>query len=138
MIVEAPTLKLSISRRRRSFGPFAGIIASAVDSPGDCDAWPFHAAGKVIGWAYSFCRRRHRVVSDILEVSLTVGLPSLRPLACTCRNPARTRSTINARSNSAIAPMIWNIRRPDDFMHMQIIQVPYDSGASLQPCGAMP
>jgi hypothetical protein len=42
----------------------------------------------------------------------TRGCPSLTPLAFALRSPAFTRSWIWARSNSAIAPMIWNMSRP--------------------------
>ena len=42
-----------------------------------------------------------------------LGRPSFFPFARALRRPALTRSWIKARSNSAIAPMIWNINRPD-------------------------
>jgi hypothetical protein len=38
--------------------------------------------------------------------------PLIRPLACATASPAFVRSEIRARSNSAKAPMIWQIRRP--------------------------
>lgn len=41
------------------------------------------------------------------------GLPNFLPLARALRKPALPRSWISDRSNSAIAPMIWNIRRPE-------------------------
>jgi hypothetical protein len=50
----------------------------------------------------------------ILEAStITRGLPSILPLARAFRSPARTRSWIRARSNSAMAPIIWNMSRPE-------------------------
>src|ERR1035437_161216 len=44
---------------------------------------------------------------------LTRGLPNRLPLARALRSPALTRSWMSDRSNSAMAPMIWNIRRPE-------------------------
>jgi hypothetical protein len=47
------------------------------------------------------------------ESSALLRRPSRLPLRRALRNPALTRSWIEARSNSAMAPMIWNIRRPE-------------------------
>ena len=49
------------------------------------------------------------------------GRPNFLPFARALRRPARTRSWISARSNSAIAPIIWNISRPDGVREIQIV-----------------
>jgi hypothetical protein len=36
------------------------------------------------------------------------------------RMPARTRSWMRARSNSAMAPMIWNMRRPEGVLKSRL------------------
>ena len=53
-----------------------------------------------------------RSASILDSLTNTRGRPSRTPFAFALRRPARTRSWIRARSNSAMAPMIWNISRP--------------------------
>src|SRR5579872_4030904 len=57
--------------------------------------------------------RLHIVVRDNGTDSARRGLPSVLPLARAFAKPERTRSWISDRSNSAIAPMTWNISRPE-------------------------
>src|SRR5271167_48317 len=52
-------------------------------------------------------------VEDALKKLADCALPNFLPLARALRKPALTRSWISDRSNSAMAPMIWNIRRPE-------------------------
>jgi hypothetical protein len=46
-------------------------------------------------------------------VGLPIGLPLLVPVSLARRRPARTRSRIIARSNSANTPIIPNMALPD-------------------------
>src|ERR1017187_827305 len=48
------------------------------------------------------------------------GLPNFLPFARAFRRPALTRSWISDRSNSAMSPMIWNIRRPDGVLRSRL------------------
>src|SRR5208337_3665219 len=48
------------------------------------------------------------------------GLPNFLPLARAFRRPALTRSWISERSNSAIAPMICSMRRPDGVLKSRL------------------
>src|ERR1019366_6864382 len=48
------------------------------------------------------------------------GLPNFLPLARALRSPALTLSWISDRSNSAMAPMIWNISRPEGVLKSRL------------------
>jgi len=52
-----------------------------------------------------------------------VGRPRRFPLDRACRRPAFTRSWMSARSNSAMAPMIWNISRPEGVPRYYLQQI---------------
>ena len=63
------------------------------------------------------CERERR----ISEMSTaTDGRPSRLPLARALRRPALTRSCISDLSNSAIAPIIWNMSRPDGVLRSRL------------------
>ena len=49
------------------------------------------------------------------------GRPIRLPFARALRIPAFTRSAINVRSNSAMAPMIWNMSQPRDYRWREIL-----------------
>jgi hypothetical protein len=65
------------------------------------------------------------------------GRPILRPFDRAFRMPAFTRSWMRARSNSAIAPIIRNIRRPDGVVRSRLSRrltksIPSDSNSARE------
>jgi len=64
----------------------------------------------------------HARRAAILEASTTrQGRPRRFPFTLAFRRPAFTRSWISARSHSAMAPMIWNINRPEGVLRSKVV-----------------